>query len=331
MPQLYLLGAQKAGSTSMYSMLMQDSSSCGSNMPGFRHKETHMLDTDSSGLTRERFTSVFRLERCKSGCFVEGTPTNIRAGEAPRTLFGLMTAAERAASKFLLVVREPVSRDISFFNHKIANRREEKLYNIALYEEYTRHRLLAWQQCAINGSASIVSSIDVYERCQHGSNLDSGMYWPQILNWERSFGKEQILVVSSDAMFNEPPIMLRQVYAHLGLESLSGFSAKFPHSNEQEFQGKVDSIDCATKQSLRDLYKEWNQKLHDAQPGLQAPWASAVTAVEGVDSSWDTVACRQGQAVEAQLKYPAAVSEASSKTFQEAYASDVGHRLHRPV
>ena len=272
--------------------------------------------TDSSGLTRERFTSVFRLETCKSRCFVEGTPANIRAGEAPRILFGLMTAAERAASKFLLVVREPVSRDISFFNHKFANRRKEKLYNIALYEEYTRRRLLAWQQCAINGSASIVSSIDVYERCEHGNNLYSGMYWPQISNWERSFGKEQILVVSSDAMFNEPSIMLRQVYAHLGLESLSGFSAKFPHSNAQEFQGKVDSIDCATKQSLRDLYKEWNQKLHDARPGLQAPWASAVTAAEGVDSSWDTVACIQGQAAEAQLKHPAAVSEARS-TLQQ--------------
>ena len=113
MPQLYLLGAQKAGSTSMFSMLMQDSSSCGSNMHGFHQKETHMLmDANSSGLTREWFTSVFRLENCKSRCFVEGTPANIRAEEAPRILFGLMTAAERAASKFLLVVREPVSRDI---------------------------------------------------------------------------------------------------------------------------------------------------------------------------------------------------------------------------
>ena len=92
MPQIYLIGAQKAGSSSMFSMLMQDSSSCGSNMHGFHHKETHMLrDTDSSGLTREKFTSVFRLENCKSRCFVEGTPNNIFAGKAPRTLFGLMT------------------------------------------------------------------------------------------------------------------------------------------------------------------------------------------------------------------------------------------------
>ena len=104
-----------------------------------------------------------------------------------------------------------MSRDISYFNHFKANRRKEKLYNIALYEEYTRRRLLAWQQCAINGSASVVSSIDVYERCKHGNTLAFGMYWPQISNWERSFGKEQILVVSSDAMFNEPSIMLRQV------------------------------------------------------------------------------------------------------------------------
>ena len=92
-------------------------------------------------------------------------------------------------------------------------------------------------------------SIDVYERCKHGKSLysislASGMYWPQILNWERHFGKQQILVVSSDAMFNTPAIMLRQVYAHLGLESVSGFSAKFPHSNEKRFPGKVDSIDC---------------------------------------------------------------------------------------
>eukprot|EP00964_Phaeocystis_antarctica_P118301 scaffold82091_cov57-Phaeocystis_antarctica.AAC.3 len=53
------------------------------------------------------FTSVFRLEDCNSRCFVEATPANIRSRKAPRILVGLMTAAERAASKFLLVVREP--------------------------------------------------------------------------------------------------------------------------------------------------------------------------------------------------------------------------------
>ena len=249
-----------------------------------------LTDTHSSKLTREKFTSVFRLKDCKSRCFVEATPNNMFNGRAPRTLFGLMTTAERAASKFLLVVREPVSRDLSYFNHFKANRSKGKLYNIALYEEYTRLRLSAWQkQCAINGS---VSSIDVYERCKHTNSLTIGMYWPQILNWERSFGKEQFLVISSDAMINEPSTTQRQVYAHLGLESLSGFSRKVPHSNEQSSPGKVVSIDCWTKQSLRDLYKGWNQKLYDAQPGLQAPWALAVTVAEGVDSSWDRVACR---------------------------------------
>ena len=103
-----------------------------------------LMDANSSGLTREKFTSVFRLENCNSRCFVEGTPANIRASKAPRILFGLMTAAERAASKLLLVVREPVSRDISYFNHFHANRREERLYNIAFYEEHTRRRLLAY-------------------------------------------------------------------------------------------------------------------------------------------------------------------------------------------
>ena len=86
----------------------------------FRHKETHILtDNHASELTREQFTSVFRLKDCRSRCFVEATPANIRTEEAPRTLFGLMTAAERAASKFLLIVREPVARDISCFNHNL--------------------------------------------------------------------------------------------------------------------------------------------------------------------------------------------------------------------
>merc|ERR1719424_240447 len=151
-------------------MLMRDSSSCGSNIGHRNHKETHMLTgTHSSELTRENFTSVFRLEDCKSRCFVEGTPANIRTRKAPRILYGLMTAAERTVSKFLLVVREPVSRDVSRFNHFNAKHSKEKpkLYNIALYEEYTRRRLSAWQQCA-NGS---VASIDVYERCKQGPSL----------------------------------------------------------------------------------------------------------------------------------------------------------------
>ena len=91
----------------------------------------------------------------------------------------------------------------------------------------------------MNGS---VSSIDVYEKCKHRNSLTIGMYWPQILNGERSFGKEQFLVISSDAMINEPSTTQRQVYAHLqGLGVAIWFLTQGPHSNEQSFPGKLDS------------------------------------------------------------------------------------------
>ena len=58
------------------------------------------------------------------------------------SLFGLMTTAERAASKFLLVLRKPVAArrvtgPFAYFNHFYKANRSKKLYNIALYEEYT--------------------------------------------------------------------------------------------------------------------------------------------------------------------------------------------------
>ena len=286
----------------MYEMLRTDGSSCGSNLPNFFSKETHMfngIQADTEAPTRDDFTSIYRRDDCRSRCFIEATPANIRTSRAPRMLFGLMTEAERAAAKFLLVVREPVSRDISYFNHFHANHQRDKAYNLAVFKEYTRLSLSAWDQC-VNGS---VTSTDVYERCKHQSSLAIGMYWPQISNWEHYFGKEQLLVISMDAMINEPSVVQHRVYMHLGLKSRSGFSGVFPHRNPTRFPGEIDSIGCATKRSLRNLYNDWNQRLYDAQPSLQAPWA--VTAAEG----WDRVSCRQGQAAEASLQQPAAVTQ----------------------
>ena len=68
---------------------------------------------DPSLLTRTKITRLYNATKCRSGCFVAGSPANLRIPTAPRTLEIMMSHQEWARARFVVMAREPVSRDIS--------------------------------------------------------------------------------------------------------------------------------------------------------------------------------------------------------------------------
>ena len=64
-------------------------------------------------ISRAAITRLFDASKCQSGCFVSASPSNLRIPTAPSTLEFIMSAQERARARFVAIVREPISRDIS--------------------------------------------------------------------------------------------------------------------------------------------------------------------------------------------------------------------------
>lgn len=81
----------------------------------------------------------WRTAACTEGRFIEATPST-STPQMPARLFSLMPASLRPVARFALVLREPVERMLSYFNHQID---AGTLAPGSAFAEYAQARLLA--------------------------------------------------------------------------------------------------------------------------------------------------------------------------------------------
>lgn len=304
MPLLYVLGAQKAGSSSIFELLSEDGSICGCSRRGktlpWQSKESHRLQHRT--VTRADYVKIYEEKSCASKCFVEGTPDNIRNPAVPSRLLYLMTTQERGRARFIVVVREPISRDVSWFNHFVLGKRVPRSGRPApslangtrLYQSHVRTGLAAWSSCT--GITSIETSTAptteqgaaaVFMRCANRTTLSHGLYFAQLAVWlSAGWRKESIMVASLDQIMTTPQGLMRRVYGHFGLRSCSNWSSTIPHKNDasNHTDTAVRAIDCETKRRLKALFDPWNAmlfKVYGSQLGSRVPWT--ISTLPGAD------------------------------------------------
>jgi len=290
MPLMYVLGIQKGGTSTLSHTLqhaLKDAQpnvssrpNCGAHaskrtgtVPA-TSKESHFLHhrwlTTGHGSPRERFTSLYDPAYCPSECFLEMTPDNLADKNAPRRLAIMMSALEAARARFVVSLREPVARDISWYHQARANNDDIQ----KSYHSYVTSRLNQIQQCAapLGGSANV--SLDLYVRCTQGSVIYYGWYWGQLRTWEQHFAPAQFLVLQMESLFNRPvESVQRELFAHLGMGRVVQPRTSFPHINTHDvysYPGRQSMMSCASVQMMARSYKPWNARLFAEYPHLTA-------------------------------------------------------------
>lgn len=192
-------GAQKGGTSALAHFLAQHPEICFS-----KHKEPHFFDrpdfpegTDAEDLNR-RYLKAF--PRDWAGKVVgEGTPISMYLpGVAERI------RAYHPATKWVLLLRHPVERAVSHYSMERGRGAEWLPLPWALRAE-------RWRGWRDRGWLGWQSSVRTH------SYLDRGRYSGQIERLWRLFGREQVLVLTSDALGQQHAETLRQVYQFLGL------------------------------------------------------------------------------------------------------------------
>ena len=142
-PRLFILGTQKGATTSLFQVLQREGVACGTkineavsqalpNLKGaFNHetgiaKEPHIFDiarTDWPTLMEQPglYRSLYRVHDCPQRTFLDATPNYIHHPGAPGRLVELLPASWVPQLRMVLVMREPVARDLSWFNHRSAS------------------------------------------------------------------------------------------------------------------------------------------------------------------------------------------------------------------
>ncbi len=243
LPNCLIVGAQKAGTSSLYHYLTQHP-----QIHECFKKEVHYFDggLDPEVDTYQRgenwYRAHFPLKKNMN-------KDDICLEASPLYLFNPL-AAERIKSllpdcKIIIILRNPVERAISHYFHVVRHGLESFPIEDALEKEENRLEHI-WQ----NGSYSD----PVFRLYSYKSR---GLYLEQILRYQECFSKQNILVLSSDDLSSQPKHTLETIFNFLEINyDNQTYDFKLHNVGENK-----EYINSPVYQKLHSYFVQHNQEL----------------------------------------------------------------------
>ena len=257
LPDFLIIGTQRGGTTSLYRYLEKHPNV----LPTVLNKGVHYFDTNfdrGPRWYRTHFPSSLAkgLRRMRAGggrvLTGEGSPYYSFHPLAPQRIAELLPNG-----RFILMLRDPISRAHSHFQHEAARGFEDLSFEEALEREEER---LDGEEQRMIADPSYYSFAH-----QHHSYIARGLYLAQIRRWHEVLPREQLLILDSAAFFADADVAYREVLRFLELKerSLPAYEKMNAHT--------YDRMSPRALAFLRGRLNEANQALFDYL-GRSFPW-----------------------------------------------------------
>ena len=247
LPDFIIVGAKKCGTTALYSYLTQHSSIA----PAFKKEIYYFNVSYAKGRSWYRAFFPTVLERQ----YVRWTTKRqLLSGEAtPDYLFN-PHAARRAfetvpQARLIAILRNPVDRAFSFYNHNLRAGLESLSFEDAIDQEEER---LAGERDKTRADEEYFSF-----EYEHHSYLARGVYVDQLEDWLAYFSRSQLLVLSTEDLYNRPSETLGRALDFLGQ----------PRWEPKEFK-TLNSVPYPemhpeTREKLQAYFEPHNRRLYE--------------------------------------------------------------------
>jgi hypothetical protein len=235
LPRIVVVGAQRSGTTSLHSWLCSHP-----DVAPFMIKEVHYFDG-----------AYEKGERWYRSRFPISLGSRRQVEASPYMLYHPL-AAERAGrdlpqdTRFVALLREPAERALSHYQLERRKGHESETFDRAL--ELEESRLMGTEDAVARGARSRAHRWFSYR--------SRGRYAGQLSRWFDSVGRERILVLESERMFDDPSAP-GELLAWLGLAPVS---TPFPALNAT---AEPSTDDASTRDRLRASYEPDNEALFD--------------------------------------------------------------------
>jgi hypothetical protein len=246
LPNFLILGAQKAGTTALYAYLRAHPAVLGPPWKEVSFFDRHFWRGDA--WYRGNFPSRLRLRRARARTGVEplvgeASPSYLFHPLAPERVAGLVPEAHLIA-----LVRNPVDRALSHYQHEVALGREPLPFEQALEREDER----------MAGELELMLEPRYFSHAWWNfTYLSRGRYAEQLERWLEFFPRGRLLVVPSDDLLDRPDETYGRVLEFLGAP---------PHELEaypRIFSRDYADMDPRTRATLNDYYAEPNHRLYE--------------------------------------------------------------------
>jgi hypothetical protein len=249
LPSALIIGAQRSGTTSLFNYLAQHPDV----LPPLG-KEIHYFDLHyARGVRwyRGRFPFSHRLRRALT---IDASPYYLAHPLAPERAAQLLPEV-----KLVAVLRNPVDRAFSHYQHEVRDGRESLSFAEALDREPAR---LAGEEERLRREPGYYS----YNHHRY-SYTRRGLYLEQLGRWVQHYPRSRLLVLQSERLFREPAAVSAALFDFLGLRpyGLKQYAAFYQGNYEQ-------AIPADLRARLVAYFEPYNRELYEWLGG-EFDWA----------------------------------------------------------
>lgn len=247
LPDFLIIGAQKGGTTSLYSQLIQHPNVGAAFQKEIRYFNNH-FDNGVNWYKAHFPTLLYKR------LMTQGKRTNYITGEGEPSYLPNPIAPQRVLEltpsvKLIVMLRNPVDRAYSHYQHRFTRGRETRTFEEVVETD---------KEILQDGWAGLPTGD--YKRLGHlhYSYLPRGFYADQIKSWMDVFPKEQFLVIGAEDFFSDAQAIFDDVLAFLDLPEHRMAERK------RHNVGKYSQpMSAAIRRDLSDYFHPHNQRLFE--------------------------------------------------------------------
>jgi Sulfotransferase domain len=273
LPNILLIGAQKGGSSAVADWFYERGGVCAGqtfpekyNEASWYRKEMHFF----SNRNRWSMGKEFYMEHYKH-CYdknktyiMDATPNYLLKPSAERAYETYKDdPVAMAQLKIILTVREPLSRELSYYNHMVDN-----------YSKYPN--TTSWE-ASIAFKTNGTSQIKTFSQYADSDFLRQpepySHYAIHLSDWFRYFDPRQILVLSyqHDIQPGSPAKSKLLRFLDAQLHPFKAPTGPFLETNTHNNPAKVKTMPCSDLDRLWSLMESWNQELYELLASHERP------------------------------------------------------------
>ena len=248
LPDFYIIGTQKGGTSSLYDYLTTHPSI----EPCYTKEPSYFDRYFERGLHWYKVNFPFKINKFIATNILKN---KFITGEASVRYLDHPFAPQRIKeitpnAKFIILLRNPISRSFSQYSRVKGNNREDLSFREAFLNESKRT-----QEDFKKIYTNPLYYADSYFTYSY---FERGIYVDKIKRWMEVFPKEQFLIIQSEEFFKNPSKIYNDVLEFLGLIPFS--------IGEFKIKGKVNknrNIDDDFRNELVEYFKPHNKRLYD--------------------------------------------------------------------
>jgi Sulfotransferase domain len=255
LPDFLILGAQKAGTTALYAYLRWHPEITGPSFKEVSFFDRHYARGETwyrAHLPARPRHWVARRRRGRWPAVGEASPGYLFHPLVPERVAALLPRV-----RLIAVLRDPVDRAFSHYQHEVALGREPLPFEDALAAEDERMR---GEMERMLGDPSYFS-----EAWWNYTYAARGRYAEQLHRWFALFPREQVLVLFSDDLLQQPAETYARVLDFLGVDSYE--LSSYPRIFSREY----GDMSPATRSRLEGVFARPNAELGRLL-GRELPW-----------------------------------------------------------